>query len=372
MNGSFRVIDADRHIIEPADLWDRYLDGPFRGRVTADGERRLVDGRPVMAAPAGHPLDQKLAASRQDLYKEVFADAVTSGFDAASNVRDMDREGVDVAVHFPSTGLHIMWLDGMDPQLSTAICRAYNNWIADFCSYDPVRLKGIGVVALHDVALAVEEIRRAVRELGLVGVTLRPNPLDGKILSDPSRSPIYETLSDLGIPLLIHGAERTFLPQPGAAHYTGFSSHIASHPLDQMLACLTFCADGVLERFPDLTVGFMEAGCGWVPFWLERMDEHWEHPLRGRTRRTKELPSAYFEAQAFVSCEAGEELIGCVVEHLGDANLVMATDYPHPDAVGKFPDRTVGDLVRDKSITDATKHRILWENPARLYHLTDA
>jgi predicted TIM-barrel fold metal-dependent hydrolase len=109
-----------------------------------------------------------------------------------------------------------------------------------------------------------------------------------------------------------------------------------------MLAALTFAADGVLERFPELKVAQLEAGCGWLPYWLERMDEHWKHYTLGRERTTKELPSIYWKRQCVVSCEAGEELIGCFVEHVGDDYLIMATDYPHADAAEKFPEHSGG------------------------------
>ena len=137
------------------------------------------------------------------------------------------------------------------------------------------------------------------------------------------------------------------MAQAGSDRYSPFGRHVACHPLEQMLAALTFAADGVLERFPELKVAQLEAGCGWIPYWLERMDEHWKHYTLGRERTTKELPSAYWKRQCVVSCEAGEELIGCFVEHVGDDYLIMATDYPHADAAEKFPEHTVGDLANN-------------------------
>jgi uncharacterized protein len=123
----------------------------------------------------------------------------------------------------------------------------------------------------------------------------------------------------------------------------------------------------VLERFPELKVAQLEAGCGWLPYWLERMDEHWKHYTLGRERTTKELPSTYWKRQCVVSCEAGEELIGCFVEHVGDDYLIMATDYPHADAAEKFPEHTVGDLAKNNVLSETTRRKILWDNPARLY-----
>ncbi|MGH9896016.1 MAG: amidohydrolase family protein, partial [bacterium] len=158
----------------------------------------------------------------------------------------------------------------------------------------------------------------------------------------PEYFPIYETASDLGVVVCVHEGARTVLPQAGSDRYSEFGRHIACHPLEQMLACLNLCADGVLEKFPRLKVAHLESGCGWVPFWLERMDEHWEHESHGSAKITKEKPSYYFKRQCWASCEAGEELAPVFVEHVGEDYLVVATDYPHSDAVGKFPDRTIG------------------------------
>ncbi len=381
MKDGFLVIDADRHVMEPSDLCDRYLDPPYRGRVCIEGpsqSRRLVDGQPVsdadrlpgIAGPDGTAREGAVF-SADPIYRTVFADALAHQFDPASNLRDMDREGVDVGVLFPTLGLYIIWKDGLDPQLAAAICRAYNNWLAEYCSYNPTRLKGVCLLPLQAPRLALAELRRAREELGLVGIFWRPNPLEGRTFAHPDYFPIYEAAADLGMVVCVHEGARTVLPQAGADRYSEFGRHVACHPLEQMLACLTLCADGVLERFPKLKVAHLESGCGWLPYWLERMDEHWAHYSLGRARTTREPPSTYFKRQCMISCEAGEELVACFVEHVGDDYLVLATDYPHPDAVEKFPERTVGDLVRNPRLSAETKRKILWDNPARLYGITE-
>src|SRR5262245_34687373 len=259
------------------------------------------------------------------LYRSVFADGVAHGFDPASNLRDMDREGVDVAVLFPTLGLYIIWDDGIEPGISAAICRAYNNWLAEYCSHNRARLKGVALIPLHDTRLAVEELRRAKNELDLSGIFWRPNRLKGRTFGHPDYFPIYELASELEVPVCVHEGARTVMSQAGSDRYSPFGRHVACHPLEQMLAALTFAADGVLERFPELKVAQLEAGCGWLPYWLERMDEHWKHYTLGRERTMKELPSSYWKRQCVVSCEADEELIGCFLEHVGDDYLSWLT-----------------------------------------------
>jgi predicted TIM-barrel fold metal-dependent hydrolase len=375
MRDGFKVIDADRHVLEPSNLYARYLPERFRERVRVDGPNqtlRLVDGEPVSDSdrrPGRATEDFGYIFAGSQRWRETFADALAAKFDPASNLRDMDREGIDVSVLFPTLGLYIMWRDDIDPELSAAICRAYNTWLAEYCSYDKKRLYGVALLPLQDPARAVTELKHAREKLGLVGIFWRPNKFCGRTLSSPDYFRIYETASDLGVVVCVHEGARTVLPQAGADRYSEFGRHIACHPLEQMLACLNLCADGVLEKFPRLKVAHLESGCGWVPFWLERMDEHWEHESHGAAKITKEKPSYYFRRQCWASCEAGEELAPVFVEHVGADYLVVATDYPHSDAVGKFPDRTIGDLSASDKLSAATRRKILWDNPARLYGL---
>src|SRR5215210_2959878 len=169
MKDGFAVIDADRHVIEPSDLFDRYLEPAYRGRVELGGPnqtRRLVDGVSVsdaaklpQAADAIEDRAQKQAIFAADhKYMAVFGETAAQGFSPAANIADMDREGVDVGVHFPTIGLYIMWRDGIEPALSAAICRAYNDWLAEYCSADPTRLKGVALIPLQDPKLAVAEL----------------------------------------------------------------------------------------------------------------------------------------------------------------------------------------------------------------------
>ena len=127
--------------------------------------RRFIDGELISDADRlGHTAKQEdfgftFGASKR--WRETFAEALASKFDAASNVRDMDREGVDISVLFPTLGLYIMWRDNLDPELSAAICRAYNTWLSDYCSYDPKRLHGVALIPLQDPKRAVEELKYA-------------------------------------------------------------------------------------------------------------------------------------------------------------------------------------------------------------------
>ena len=220
MRDNFRVIDADRHVLEPTDLYDNYLPAKFRGRVKIEGpnqSRRSIDGQAISDAdrmrPGAKQEDYGFTFGASKRWRETFAEALASKFDAASNIRDMNREGVDISVLFPTLGLYIMWRDSLDPDLSAAICRAYNTWLADYCSYDPKRLHGVCLIPLQDPARAVEELKFAKEKLGHVGIFWRPNKLCGRTLSSPDYFPIYETAADLGVAICVHEGARTVLEQ---------------------------------------------------------------------------------------------------------------------------------------------------------------
>ena len=119
---------------------------------------------------------------------QTFADALAANFDAPSNVRDMYREGLDVSVFFPTLRLYVMWRDNLDRELSACICRAYNTWLADYCSYGSKRLRGVCLIPLQDPARAVEELRYAKEKLSLMGIFWRPKKLCGRTLAISPRT----------------------------------------------------------------------------------------------------------------------------------------------------------------------------------------
>lgn len=137
--------------------------------------------------------------------------------------------------------------------------------------------------------------------------------------------------------------------------------------MEQMVAAVSLIYGGVLERFPRMTVAFLEAGCGWVPFWLERMDDHYEKGLArdfGAAKRLSMAPSDYFRRQCFVSADADEAMLAQVIELIGDEKIVFSTDYPHPDS--KYP-HAVDAFLALPGVAPESKRRILWDNALALY-----
>ncbi|MFQ5682501.1 MAG: amidohydrolase family protein [Candidatus Binatia bacterium] len=371
MKNGLKIIDSDMHVREPRDLWEKYIEPEWRDRapriVSAtfrSSAMVLLEGKILKGYPPTHR-GGIFDATRIDAE---IVDARSRGFDSVSQIEAMDKEGLDVAVLYPSIGLGIMMREAMDPKLAAAIARAYNNWLYEFCQQDPARMKGVAMISLHDVTEAVKEARRTVTELGFVGVFARPEPLR----SLPWHSRYYDTLwsvlEELGVPLGFHSAAASGeLPQTGDRFGDNLLlRHICGHPMENMLAMVDIICGGVLERHPRLKVAFLECYSGWVSFWLNRMDVAVKKSPKAPITQMK--PSEYFKRQCWVATEVEPELT--MVTHLfGDDNIVYSTDYPHGDS--DFP-HAVDELLELEGVSIETKKKILWKNCARLYGIPDA
>jgi predicted TIM-barrel fold metal-dependent hydrolase len=381
MKRGMRVVDADAHVIEPDDLWERYVDVELRDRAPRHLNRAFgveVDGIRINL-PADWERDTSAAEiARRDerinaTFEELFPAAYARGFDAPAQLDDMDVEGVDLAFLYPSFGLFTLASSDIDPVVAVATSRAYNDWLADFCGTEPARLQGIAMVPVQDPVAAAREARRAHDELGFRGVFLRPNPIGGRNLDDPAYDPLWETLSGLGMALGLHEGGMPPLPQMGADRLANAEQrHICSHPMEQMVAAVSIVYGGLLERFPGLRVAFLESGCGWVPFWLERMDDHFDNSRDkdfGAAKLLQMPPSEYFRRQCYVSSDADESMLEHVIALLGDDRIVFSTDYPHPDSM--YP-VAVDSFLALPGVSDASKRRILWDNALDLYGMSPA
>jgi uncharacterized protein len=374
------VADSDMHILEPADLWTRYMDPRWRyaapiGLTELQRDMRVkVKNRVIARLSDLHP------GAYDGLWDEstdnVFAHAEACDWDAKSQLAAMDMESLDSTVLFPSRGLFVLGLqstqflgnDGLEPDLALEIARAYNNWLHDFRSEAPDRMHGAAMLAAHDVAGSVDELARCVGDLGFKAAFMTPGLPDRRPWHDPVYDPIWRECVRLDVPVCFHGGGKTYL-EPDFA----FSDHLGPtmlwHPFNQPLGimfvvtCLT--AGGVLERFPELRVGLLEGNCAWAPWLAYRLDEHYEWLGKLEARYLRMKPSQYLLRNCFLSVEADEATARHYIDEFGDDNLVFSTDYPHADA--KFPHSTESFL--ELPFAESSKRKILWDNYTKLYKL---
>ena len=367
------VVDADGHVLEPADLWERNLPAHLRDRAIrmrwnpATGfDKRFVEDR--LYAERGLAGLGNAGESFADFGRGThYAELNPAGFDPAERVKVLDAEGIDVSVLYPGLGLALGGIN--DPELAVASCRVYNDWIAEFAAQAPTRLVGVGALPLQDPDAAVGEIHRMV-DLGLRAAFTRPNPSAGRALHDRALDPVYATLAETGLPLAFHPAG---LPDvTGAAVAMGGLMATGTHHalilfFDDYLTLSNLAYGGVLQRHPDLRVAILECGGGWIAHWIDRLDEFSESygwtidpPLALR-------PSEYFRRQCVVSFDPGEHTAPLLHDFVGEDTFIWASDFPHSDA--KYPG--VVDELRERTegMAVTARDKLLGANAVRLYNL---
>lgn len=381
MRNGTPVVDSDGHTYEPEDLYSRYLDPPFRKRVenlecSPFGKwTRLVDGRstaPVdrSSGPSGDAqVMRELMAL--DVYERRFGAAFLAGWSAAEVASAQRAEGVDVSVVYGPG--YDMWLSDIDPALAANMARAYARWLAQYREDSGGVIHGAAPLPVQDVGLALAELRYAYEECGIRAFWMRPNPVNGRMVGDAAYDPLYEAIQDLDVSLGLHTFIGSDLPEAGADRSVSgwVDGHVFVHPYEQQMAMVDMMARGVFERFPRLRVGFLEAGCSWVPYWLDRLEEHMEFVHWNERMATDMEPLDYFRRNCFVTTECEEKYAYQTIDAVGDESVLFATDYPHVDAINNYPGY-VDEFLSNPRIADDSKRRVLWDNAQRFYRFDPA
>ena len=360
------VVDADGHVMEPLSAWAG-LPEAHRPVVTADAhglEHVTVGGTEILAVPLG-TLARPGSAFDDPASFRPLADAQPGGSDPVARLADMDGEGIDQAVLYPTLGLYFSAVE--DAETAVGLAVGYNDWLASYCAADPSRLFGAALLPLQDPAAAARELRRAVTHLGFRAGFVRPNPCLGRSLSDRAYDVVWDVAEELGVPIGIHEGSSVILPTLGSDRpFNPLVLHAVSHPFEQMLACAQLMAFGVLERHPGLHCIFLETSGGWAPFWLERLDEQAES-FGGYCPDMKLRPSEYFARQCAISFEVAEQTLPALAPFVGPGRIVWGSDYPHHDAT--FPGAVDALRATIAPCPTATQIRVLGLNARTLYGL---
>lgn len=381
MRDGFRIMDIDRHVLEPVAMWPAYLPAtmrdhvprlvPFGGperlaeRMQRLGEHALlptppilaVAGEPIMRVPEVAYIELGLIAERR---RELLAAAETP----RGHLAEMDETGVDVAVVLPTYASYLVHDEAIDAARSRAYARAYNRWLGDFCAIAPARLLGPALISRHDPEAMADDLEQVVRDGGRA-VVLRPNPVQGKTLGAPALARFWAACEHHAVTVLVHEGTHARVATAGADRFaTRFGQHACSHPMEAMMALLSLIEGGVLEAHPSLRVGLLEAGCGFLPYWLWRLDQVEYAQLRGEVRsRVRRPPSEYFQRQCWIALEPSEAMLDRVVAELGAPRMVFGTDFPHLDHGRGI----VGDVLAQRAtLGDAALRTILWDSPCSL------
>jgi uncharacterized protein len=293
------VIDADSHKMENPVVFFDYLEAPFRDRLFSRtdrwGQQRLVirDFNPATGRTDLERVFPQPDGPGKGAYCAIHPETAIGAVFNRIRVEHMDREGVDAQVIYGSMTLSFETI--LDRDLAVACMRAYNDYIADDCRAYAGRVLPVGYISLADVGEAVREMHRVVETLGMIGVHVAPSvpvphpaapeafPLVRvpKHLSHPDFRPVFEAAVGLDVALGVHGSPGVYLPSGVAEQVDTFIlSHIFGHRNQMQMALATCVFDGVFDRFPTVRLGFLEAGCGWLPDLIHAFHEHWEKRIR--------------------------------------------------------------------------------------------
>ncbi len=392
------VIDCDGHILEPPDLWEKYLEPKYRDRamrirvddesweyLEIDGKRAKMTRHGVLGSLGGmgkrvtdvarlRELAMQGKLAQEDIVRmqpkpeDTYMKGAAFGtMDTKERTELLGREGMAGALLYPTIGL--LWeAELFDAELSGAYCRAYNRWIADFCRDSGGRLVPIAHLSLGDPAEAARELERAVKD-GCKGAFVCPFTITRKPHGDPAHDVVFGAAQDLDVPFAIHP---TFEPIPWGIHHRFDNFQWAAWYYDLFAgqgvqhAFATLFQFGVFDRFPRLRVVVLESQAGWIGYFLDRGDAIFGGTTLGGTVRLKEKPSYYFKRQCFISADPDERTIAGLMPIVGEDKFFWASDYPHPDHPGNYLEELRGMVA---PMTESGRRAILGENVARVYKL---
>jgi predicted TIM-barrel fold metal-dependent hydrolase len=335
----YRVIDADGHVQESTTRLAELL-GPQGKRrrlfINDAWDRQLQD---TLGQQPGSPQGQ---------------------------LRDMDQDGIAVGVLYPTAGLGIGLI--AEESYAAALAAAYNTWLHEFCQADPARLKHVALLAPQDLDGSVREMRRAVTELGSVAVMLPTHVPLRPDYGHPYWDRLYAEAARLDVALAFH--HKSVHGELTDQRFNNFITvHTIGHPVEQMMSLTSVIVGGVMERFPTLRFAFLEGGVGWVPFWMDRMDEEVEKRGAYEAPYLTKLPSEYIKSgRVFFGVECEEKTIPDAVRWGLEDTLLYSSDYPHWD--GDWP-HTVAAVQEREDISETTKRKMMHDNVLAFYKLQD-
>jgi predicted TIM-barrel fold metal-dependent hydrolase len=377
-------VDADGHVLEPADVWARYLEPRWRSRALrvargADGrDVLLIDGKPAALTTSemlggfggmGRTIEELAAATLSGRYAE---NAPAPATDPAARLALLAADGVAHALLYPSLGLQ--WeAECPDAGYAAAHAAAYNRWIEEFCAGSGGRLVPIAHLVLGDAACAAAELRRAVRA-GARGGFLLPFTSDGLPHGHPAHDALWAAAVECDVPIALHTgidplARSLHQRFDGIAWPAAVPASIwylqMMFPQAVQQAFTTFFQWATFDRFPALRLVVLEAGASWLGFWMDRMDAMAKGPLRV-TMSLRRLPSDYVRRQCWISADPDEHGLPAVIDYVGADRFLWATDYPHADHEGDYV-RELDELLAHLPAPAAAA--LAGGNAARLYRL---
>lgn len=343
-----RIISADDHMdisAWPSTLFER-VPAAMRERVP-----RVVDSPEGSFWQAG---DKRLAATTENR-------GVRPGI-PAQRLEDMDRDGIHASVIYGPTRMQNI----PDVEARNACYAAYNDWADEFCAHDRKRLLVLAMVPGTSPEVAERELQR-VAKMGAKGALLGVWEANVPVF-DPPWNRFWSIANEIGMPIHFHVAAGLHSLGPYSVGWTWrkvAAACVTPAQLDEFIPGMVF--SGILARNPRLRIVLGEAGLGWLPYAVARMDHQYRRK-RSAVRdldALTELPSDYFRRHFYVTYEE-DPAAQHVLQTLDFENVMWASDYPHSDST--WPDSRAAIEKSHLGKCDAgLRKKILWDNASRLY-----
>jgi predicted TIM-barrel fold metal-dependent hydrolase len=364
------LISADDHVNPPPTIYAERLPSSLRGRapkVEQRGDREVVvfEGaeRPFGALEGAAGVD----ASDLKVLARTKEEGRKGGWDPHARIEDMDFDGVRAQVVFGSGSGGGVAIRCADRALRREMMRAYNDWLAEFCSPYPDRLIGIAEIPVYDLDFAIEEVRRCA-ELGLRGVLLPAipaypeSPAEDKPYTDPGYERLWAELAAARMPIHFHLGTRPITRELDRDIMINIAVNKAS--MSEPLASFIF--SGALQRHPDLKLVSVESGIGWMAFFVPWMDNVWEKHRHHTRSPLTERPSFYFHRQVFGTFI--DDPVGVRNRDvIGVDNILWSSDYPHVNS--SWPSSREYVERHFCEVPDDERRKMVCENTARLYDI---
>ena len=366
----YRIIDADQHIVEPPDLWEKWLPEKHRGgapKLVKDEEGAdawLLGGN---KEPLG--LVTVIGIQPRELrWTGVSYDTLDPGcYEPKRRLELMDEDWIDATVIFPPQRTMWYFRSNTDPDFHLAGIQAYNNWVIEsFCAHDPERLGATGQLPSLGVDATIAEAQR-LKDLGARGLCLSAWPTgEAALCAEDDR--FWAAAQELGLPVHMHialgvaGARETRVgvSRGGAAQLATLATTFSSMP--RTIAETVFT--GLFDRFPKLRLIGAEVGAGWVPYLLGEMDDRYWRNRYWTGVHLERLPSEYFRSNwgvGFVRDPYGVQNRHAV----GLENMFWASDFPHH--INDWPNSQW--LIKQMSVgvPEDEARKLFCENAGHLY-----
>ena len=369
MLGNYRVYDADAHVILAPPMWeglpDKYVPRRPRPAMINDSNEMavftsgwLIEGRlePHVFGPGLQPANTPrwIADGRERNTHTLM--------DPGGRIRELDAMGIDIQCLFPSTLYARMTAD---PGFEAALFRAYNRYMGRQCGSNSKRLKWAGLVPLREPREAIAALEEMLRLGASAAVVF--GTAGEKMLTDDSFTVFWDEFARTSVPLCVHMAA-SFPPFDNMVE-TFLDAHALSMALPAQMAFVGLVGRGMLDRYPDMRIAFMEFGAEWIFYMVGRMDHYLDRdkfiqPPALSAKMPKQSIQEYLKSGRIFLCgEMDDPLIKEEIALLGEDQLLFSSDYPH----GEAREDAATNLLERKDITENQKRKILYDNPVRLF-----